>query len=562
MFIRTKARNSGNSIYVQIVESRKEGKQARQTVLRHIGIAKNETELESLRKIALVTMERMLEARAGGLLFDARDALVNQADLMASKDKCNVHQLKVNKTVTEGPQIVYERIFDELGFSGILDNKSGEILKKVVSTRTESPESKLALSERISDSQESKVSVDRIYRMMDKLSEKTDLVRELVRKNAERHMEGQIDVVFYDCTTLYFESTEADELRRFGFSKDHKYHQTQVVLAVATTGRGLPVDFQVFPGNTAETSTLVQCLERWKETFPIGSVTFVADRGLFSIKNLLEIQRAGYNFIVACPLRKLDKGLRERILQHFSPPPSSGDSTEVKPKSLQESVTFSQKQKDQKTGDTIECSVTGTLSVDFSESRAHKDASDRDRLITKIRSKVGKGASNPKDLISNSGYKKFIAVRETGKVEINEEKISEDKKWDGIHGIFSSQCLSPEDIRARYQHLWTIEETFRVAKTDLEIRPMFHWKKSRIIAHISICYLSLAIVRHIEISLRKKGVSMSARRIGEAVGKIQACILQDESSQKCFRLPAPLTDNARTILDSLHILYPTSATPL
>lgn len=559
MFIRTKSSQSGTSHRIQIVESVKEGKRTRQAIIKHIGFAHSEEEANALRKIAIVEMEKIREERAGGLLFDAAENLLDREETFANKDKFNVRDLTMEKVTVEGPEVVYGRIFDDLGFSKLLDEPATEVLRTVISQRTEDPESKLALSERISERQYEHLSVDRIYRMMDKLSEKTDQIRDLVRENAERHMGGQIDVVFYDCTTLYFESTIKDELRNFGFSKDHKYHQTQVVLAVATTGRGLPVDFQLFPGNTAETSTLIQCLERWKTRFPIGSVTFVADRGLFSIKNLFEIKNAGYDFLVACPLRKLDKKTTSSIISHFHPPQIDNG---VGVSSLQMPLELPQRFKDPISGKYTERVVNGILSVDFSESRARKDASDRERLIKKIRSKVGDGPSNPKDLISNSGYKKFVAVSQSGKVEIDENKISSDKLWDGLHGIFSSREISPDEIRARYKHLWTIEETFRVSKTDLEIRPIYHWKKSRIIAHISICYISLAIVRHVENCLRERGIFMSVRKINESLSKIQSCIIRDNCTGKKFKLPGQLSDDARLILDALQIPYKTSVTSL
>lgn len=559
MFIRVKASQAGTSHRIQIVETVKEGKRTRQHIVKHIGFAHSDDEVSALRKIAVVEMEMIRQARSGGALFDATENLLDKEELSAKKDKLNVNNLSIEKVQVEGPDVVYGKIFDDLGFGKLLDEQATEVLRTVISQRTEEPESKLALSERISERQEDALSVDRIYRMMDKLAGKTDAIRDLVRKNAERHSGGKIDVVFYDCTTLYFESTIADELRNFGFSKDHKYHQTQVVLAVATTGRGLPVDFQLFPGNTAETSTLIQCLERWKTRFPIGSVTFVADRGLFSIKNLFEIKEAGYDFLVACPLRKLDKKNSSAILDHFHPQQKEYAAT-ILP--LQMPLELSQRFKDAKTGNYSERSVEGILSVDFSESRARKDASDREKLVKKIRSKVGTGPSNPKDLISNSGYKKFVAVSQAGKVEIDESKIAADKLWDGLHGILSSRALSPEEIRSRYRHLWTIEETFRISKTDLEIRPIYHWKKSRIVAHVSICYMSLAIVRHLEHCLRERGITMSVKKVNESLSKLQSCVVQDSSTGKKFKLPTKLSIENKQILDALQISYKSSVTSI
>ena len=226
MYIRVKSSKAGNSHRVQIVESVKQDKRTRHIIVQHIGIAHDDCELAAFRKIALVEMENIRNKRNGGLLFSSEDSLIDREELLENEGKYQMSDIIVEKTIIEGPEIVYGRIFDQLGFDELLDDRANDALRKVVIQRTNQAESKLALSDRISEGDEAPLSVDRVYRMMDKLVTQTDKIRELVRKNALRHQGGQIDVVFYDCTTLYFESFKDDDLRKFGFSKDHKHHQT------------------------------------------------------------------------------------------------------------------------------------------------------------------------------------------------------------------------------------------------------------------------------------------------------------------------------------------------
>ena len=283
-------------------------------------------------------------------------------------------------------------------------------------------------------------------------------------------------------------------------------------------------------------------------------------RPLF-FKNLYEIKAAGYDFIVACPLRKLNKTTAGEILSHFhSPLPHAQEKNGISP--FQMELELKQRFKEPENNQYTDRAVSGFLTVEFSESRTNKDRTDREKLIDKIRNKIGVGKKSPKALISNNGYKKFVASCEDGVIELNEKKISDDAQWGGIHGIFSSRKLDPADLRARYRHLWTIEETFRVAKTDLKIRPIYHWKKSRILAHISICYMSLAIIRHVELVVREQGLCISPRKINETLTKIQSCVVRDKKSAKKFKIPVQITESTQRFLDALKISHKKSVTTL
>lgn len=192
----------------------------------------------------------------------------------------DLNDLSEQKRVVEGFHDVFGSLFNSLGFNSILPKKKSEVLKELVLARIAKPVSKRASQEILTADFGVDIHLDRIYRMMDSLIERQDEFQKRIYLSTQSLCFEKIDMTFFDVTTLYFESTEEDELRRFGYSKDQKFHSVQVVMALATTQDGLPIGYQSFPGNTAEVSTLLKCLESWKQNLPIGDVTVVADRAI------------------------------------------------------------------------------------------------------------------------------------------------------------------------------------------------------------------------------------------------------------------------------------------
>jgi transposase len=553
MFIRKKVSKNKNLTRVQIVETYKVGKKTVQKILAHIGIAHDEKEVIELQRIAILEMEVLRAKKNGGSLFDATEELLEHFDENINDGKLNSSAMAAEKVVVDGPEIVFKRLFDDIGLDDLLPGVSQDVLRDVVAERCEDPASKLSLAESIQSRKQVSFSEDSIYRMMDKLSMNIDSMKKIVRENTLRIEGNDVDVAFYDCTTLYFESTKDDELRKFGFSKDSKHHQTQVVLALATTANGMPLDYELFPGNTAEVSTLISCLNRWKNIFNIKAITFIADRGLFSINNLAEIRKVGYDFVVAFPLRKLGGEKQNFVLKSFEP-----DNYSAKLKGIKIDHALNQVRKNKETKEKEELQVKGSLHVDYCPERAGKDRHDREQLVLKIQKKLCEDSTNPKKLVSNAGYKKYVNCL-AGKMSLNTKKIEDDEKWDGLHGIYTSLELSNEEVRKRYRRLWVIEQTFRISKSDLKIRPMFHHKKSRIEAHIAICYISLAIVRTIELQLKKQGIKISFMKLKEELSKVGYCVVSDAESGSNYKLPLKITPETRNILTCLNVTYGTGA---
>jgi len=387
--------------------------------------------------------------------------------------------------------------------------------------------------------------------MMDQLYENRDLAQQMVRHASTQLVGGHVDVCFFDVTTLYFESFEQDELRDFGYSKDQKFHQTQVVLALATTDNALPIGYKLFHGAQAEITTLIECLNAWKQQgLQIGHVTFVADRGMMTRENLAMLEKENCTYIVGAKLRKLPAKMQQQIL----------DTTQYRAAELASEPTWVR-----------EFSFENRrLICSYSPSRARKDASDRERIVKKLTKKLGKKtkASSVKTarqckqtpdsndpqaqgctqkLISNRGYLKYIQVQGRSTATLNEEKIERDKQWDGMHGVITNCDLPELETLARYRELWTIEEAFRIHKHDLKMRPIYHFTPRRIEAHVAICFLAYALVRHAQhiIRLRKKRMSVEVMR--NELLSVQASILRDTRTQGLYKLPSRMSQRAKDI---------------
>ena len=226
-----------------------------------------------------------------------------------------------------------------------------------------------------------------------------------------------MDVAIFDVTTLFFESVNEDELRGFGFSKDCKFKETLVALALVTTTDGLPITYRLFPGNIYEGHTLISMIEEIKKVHEVRNVLLVADRAMFSRENLDAMDARGIKYIVPSRLKQLPKELRTEILESedFSPTVIEDEFHWVKE--------FSYKQR--------------RLVVSYSSKRAKKDASDRSRIIERLLKKVKDGKVNIKDVIPNYGTKKYLTLLDK-EVFVDESKIEKDALWDGLHGVISN----------------------------------------------------------------------------------------------------------------------------
>jgi transposase len=451
----------------------------------------------------------------------------------------NLRKMREESRIVTGIHEIYGSLYDEIGFSGIFKScrVSGSVLKDLVMARLARPCSKRSSAELLERDFGICIPLEKIYRMMDTLTEKRiNRLQDYCWHHSKGLLTEEIKVMFYDCSTLYFESFTEDELRRFGYSKDHKFNQGQVLLALMVTREGLPVGYDVFPGNMYEGDTFKKAIDKIKDRYRVKRVVIVADSGLLSIQNIALLEKENLEYILGARLRSLPEKWKNRIL----------DNTD-----------YDKKEKD---GEvlriaTYQYTKNRRLIVSHSTKRAEKDSRDRERAIETLRQKLEK-SQKPETLISNYGYKKYLTVDGEVQIRVNEDKLERDALWDGLHGVITNvdeKEMNADEALSQYHGLWQVEESFRLQKHDLRVRPVFHWSAKRIKAHIAICFLAFSLIRFLQYRIRQKtGKSFSAERIREELFRVQESILINTTDNNKYVIPSKPSQNAIKIYEAMN----------
>ncbi len=547
MFVRAKQHPNSNKTTVLICHSKRYGKKITQLILNKIGYGTTQEEIDELKKIANVELSLLKQKKPQKLDMSQSQVLLK-----------DVKEISRNHV---GIKDIFGKLFDELGFNDVLNSKDSEVLKSLILARITEPSSKLRASEILQRKFGLGISVDTIYRLLDKLQANNVAFEQKVFKSTQL-VEDSIDLMFFDVTTLYFETCEVDELRNFGYSKDCKFNTTQVVLALATTREGLPIGYKLFPGNTGEVSTLVECVNSWKQFLKIDKVIFVADRGMMSKENLEAIEKNNMSFIVACPLRKLPATTKKLVLDGTDYTLQGVDEKTVSwikeidltakkeasndpPIDIKQNINNGDCENDPPVE---ENNSKRRLIITYNSKRHTKDQSDREKILEKIKKRLGK-QPKAKKLISNKGYIKFTTVDEESIAELNSTKIEEDQKWDGLHGVLTNVDLKAVEAVRRYKHLWVIEESFRINKHNLQMRPIYHYSARRIKSHILLCYLTFTLLRHAQYRLKKFNIDMSITELRDELIDVQASILCDKTSGQLFKMPSAVSENVKMVYE-------------
>lgn len=470
MFVR-KNRNRSGSISVQIISKC----YGRYQVIETIGTSKNPDEIEKL----------VIEA-ANRINFPAHQpplfSILSKSDLTVKNFLDNISNSQVRAI---GPELIFGALFDRIGFKAIKD----KLFRHLVIARLAYPASKLKTVDYLERYRGIKIGVDTIYRFLDKLNNAYKKTAERIAFEYTKRTLKNISIVFYDMTTLYFESEDEDDLRKIGFSKDGKFQNPQIMLGLLVGQNGLPIGYDIFEGNTFEGHTLLPVLEGIKRKYGFNKPIVVADAALLSRDNLENLAREKYQFIIGARIKNESEDIKKEILK--------------KAKSLNDGEGF-----------TLDKLDGIKLIVTFSEKRRKKDAHNKIKGIKKLREKIKSGKLT-KSNINNRGYNKFLALKGNLAALIDDDKIKADKLWDGLKGYTTNTDLSPKEIVENYRHLWQIEKAFRISKTDLKIRPIFHYRKNRIAAHISIVFVAYTIYKELERLLGENKSNISPKRASE-----------------------------------------------
>ena len=555
MFVRIKSTPNSPRRSVQVVETYRKDDKVKQRIVRYVGIALNDEEEQKLRAMAEASIPQLVVEKAKKsrqpALFPLTEEDVKLAQACGRKPQKRIEDILPTTEVTlddieeesrivEGVHEVAGELFDQM-YAGILPGKRGqETLKDIVLARLIEPSSKRESQRILEQRFHKKHDLDAIYRMMDKIFPMIGSIKTATFNKTQSLFPQGVDMVLFDVTTLYFESVETDELRRFGYSKDHRFNTTQVVLALATNTDGLPVGYELFEGNKAEVSTLLAALESWKKLFSIQSVCFIGDRAMFSKQNVELIEEQGYHYVIAAKLKGLASNMQTQILE----------SEHYRPALLAQQLAW-----------IGEFDYQGQrLIVSYKSKRALKDQKDRQIILDKITKSLG-AKGNPKKLISNKGVKQYIQLDDTASAKLDPEKIAQAARWDGLHGVITNlKDSSAESVIAKYARLWVIEESFRVNKHTLQMRPIYHWKPERIHSHIAICYMAFSLLRHLQyqVNLMQK---VSINTIIDELLNVQASIHRHKKTKALYRLPGYFSNTARKIYKAMSVSRNLNAEP-
>lgn len=557
MYVREKKSKLTKKTAIQLVKAVREGDKVRQVIIRHFGAAEDAKDILALKSLAQ-KYKLELESKSEPTLFDS-DASVEGAysDHEAQDDRqvldVDLGDIQEEKRVKVGIHQVYGNIFKKIGFHHTIDKyyrrkASVRLMRDVVMTRIEHPESKLSSSKTLKEKYGIRTNVNSIYRMMDLIDDKAiDRLQKSCFENTFGLLGEKIDVIFYDCTTLYFESFIEDELKRNGYSKDGKFNQAQVILALMVSHEGLPVGYELFHGATFEGHTLEHALERLHNKYNIDKLVFVADSAMISKQNMEMLEQYNQPYIVAARLKNQPKSIVNTILDR-----SQYQMLENANEDPGESLSYRE----------IALNDGQKLVVTHSPKRAAKDEHDRHKAIEQLKKRLSR-SKNPSNLINNYGYKRFLKLTGDAKISINEEKIKLAERWDGLHGVITNCTHMPvQEILSHYKGLWQIEETFRISKSNLRMRPIFHWTPPRIKAHIAICYMALACVRTLEHMVRLQYKKLSPEVIRKDLSSLELSLLVDVSTGRHYALPSKATNNAKKIYKILGMRWRETVYPI
>jgi len=485
MFFRKKT--SGGRAYLQIVENRREDGVVRQQVIATLG------RLEDLRESG--QLERLL--RSGARFADKAIVVGAVADGEATTSPAR----------RIGAALVFERLWEETGCRAVVESLAGSrrhdfpleravflsVLHRLFSGGSDRAAERWRQDYRIEGVEG--LDLHHLYRAMGWLGEELaedqqagatpfaprclkDVMEEQLFSR-RRDLLSTLDLVFMDTTSLYFEGAGGQTLGRRGFSKDHRPDLNQMILAVLLDGDGRPVCTEMWPGNTADVTSLIPAVDRLRKRFSINRVCVVADRGMISAETVAELEARKLLYILGVRERT-DKLVRELVLDDPAPFVPF----------------FLTKRKKEIDYEAKAVTLAGRrYIVCRNHEQMRKDAADRAKILAALEQQLKKG---DKALVGNKGYRRFLMKPDDGHFAIDRAKAEEDAKFDGVFVLRTNARLSPLEAMLVYKQLWTVERAFRTSKSLLETRPIYHKLDETIRGHVSCSFLALVLKKELE----------------------------------------------------------------
>lgn len=490
--VRTTKTGSGKTA-VQIVF-----RQYHQTkIIKHVGIGETPTEIARLKTLAL----QFIQEKQSLIPLFPETSQGKEGDLVSTSNL---------KIIGYHHQFAYDFLLKFYRLNGFNQIKC-EILKDLAIIRVVEPASKRQSLSLLKEYFGKAYSESTFYKNVGRLSKFKDQAEKLAVSYAQKYLNFDFSIVFYDVTTLYFETFNSDPdleeikgLRKCGFSKDSKSNQPQILIALVVNSDGYPIASNIFEGNKFEGHTIIPVILALKKRHQIKNLTVVADAAMLSKDNMEELNKNHLNYIVGARLSSLPQKLLKQISNKIKNQPGIFFKTKTESNGL------------------------GYLICDFSSLRALKDRSDRKKQLLKAQKQI----DNPAKYLKRS---RFVKETTRSAFELNQELIAKDQLLDGVKGYYTNlEDIDSSLIVDRYHDLWKIEKAFRIAKSDLLARPIFHRKRENIEAHILIVFLALCVAKSIELK-----TEVSIKKIKEKIWKVLDVEIRDKLTGKTFIRQTP-----------------------
>jgi transposase len=488
-------RYSPNSVSIQVYQiiNRK------RIIIRHIGTARNEQE-----KVDLIKLAQDFISKAS-----------KQLGLFENGQSGNILLLNQTEFIGVYYNFFYEllsKLLIQIGFDKVKNN----LLLDLVIIRIMEPASKLRSIQLIEQYFGIKHRRQSFYDSAVQWLSLKSKVESIALKFAKKQYEFTYDILFYDVTTLYFETFEEDDLRRNGFSKDNKSQQPQIVVALMVTKEGFPIAYEVFAGNTFEGHTIIPVVKKFIKANAVKNFTVVADAAMISSENITQLNENNINYIVGARLGNLPHQVFEEIDSKLAR--EDGKNIRIK-------------------------TDKGYLICSYSSLRYRKDKHEMEKQIAKAHYAI----ENP------SKSKKIKFTSSSGeKMELNQKLINKTKKLLGIKGYYTNldkKVLDNQMVIARYHELYKIEQAFRISKNDLQTRPIYHFKEEPIKLHMLMCFMALVASKHIELQ-----TNMSIKKIIHEAKKITDGRIINKVTNTEVRIRVGLNHTVTKIIQKLNLL--------
>jgi DDE family transposase len=545
MFFRTKT--SGPRTYLQVVENHWEGGRSRQRVVATLG------------RLDLLQQNGQLDA-----LLASGARLAQSVLLISEHQHGRLPTISVRRI---GPALVFQRLWELTGcrhvIHQLLKGRRFEFAVEravflTVLHRLFDPGSDRAAEKWRGDYEIEGCDVlqlHHLYRAMswlgDQLPKKEqanrtpfaprctkDLIEEALFAR-RRDLFAELQLVFFDTTSIYFEGEGGDTLGCHGHSKDHRPDLKQMIVGAVLDGHGRPICCELWPGNTADVSTLVPVVDRLRARFGVTKVCIVADRGMISKDTIedLEKEERGWKYILGARMRAqtevrddvLARAGRYRVVH-----PARQTSDDPSPLKVKE------------------VHVEGRrYVVCLNEDEARKDAADREAIVASLREKLSSGE---KSLVGNKGYRRYLAATGPDHFRIDEMKIREEARYDGKWVLRTNTDLDTAEVALQYKRLWMVEAWFRSCKSLLQTRPIFHRCDETIRGHVFCSFLALVLRQELESRLAADGHEFEWADVIQDLDRLQ--VVEVEQEGKRFLLRSEVQGTCGTVFRAAGVAVP------